>query len=366
MIKYMFPSTASQSTESSQATERLSFKQNNFDLLRLLFALIVCLVHVYKLSENPQLAWLHRVLSSDLAIQAFFVVSGFLIFRSYEQSSSLKSYISKRARRIYPAYFVVILLSAFGLFFASSVNVEQYFSFEWLRYVLVNLFFLNFLQHTLPGVFESNLLPAVNGALWTLKIEVMFYISVPFFVLLFNKLPRHFVLLFFYAASVLYLVICNYLADLTGDELYRVLGRQLPGQLSYFLAGAALFYYLAYFERYAALFLTVAVLILIANQFFVLPALQPLALSVLVVYLGMFHYLGNFGKFGDFSYGVYIFHFPIIQLLLLLQFFRVSPWWLLLISVAATFIAAFASWHLIEKRFLHRSSHYMKTIGRSA
>ena len=89
--------------------------RNNFDLLRLLFAATVCLVHAYDLSGYPQLAWLARVLSPASALKGFFVVSGFLVFMSFERSSSLASYARKRIRRIYPAYFTVVMLCAVAL-----------------------------------------------------------------------------------------------------------------------------------------------------------------------------------------------------------------------------------------------------------
>jgi peptidoglycan/LPS O-acetylase OafA/YrhL len=81
---------------------------NNFDLLRLLFAGMVCLVHAYQLSGQADLLWITRFCSSQIAVESFFVLSGFLIFMSYEKSSSLYSYFSKRIRRIYPAYFIVV------------------------------------------------------------------------------------------------------------------------------------------------------------------------------------------------------------------------------------------------------------------
>jgi len=86
--------------------------KNNFDLLRFLFAGAVCLVHAYQLSGYESLAWIVSVLSSAVAVKSFFVVSGFLIFMSFERSSSIASYAKKRIRRIYPAYATVVLMSA--------------------------------------------------------------------------------------------------------------------------------------------------------------------------------------------------------------------------------------------------------------
>jgi peptidoglycan/LPS O-acetylase OafA/YrhL len=343
-----------------QGERRLA--RNNFDLLRLLFAATVCLVHAYQLSGFQQLAAITAVLSSDVAVKSFFVVSGFLIFMSYERSSSLASYAGKRIRRIYPAYFTVVMLCAIGLAAVSARGPEEYFSVSWVKYVLSNLMFLNFLQPTLPGVFEANHLAAVNGALWTLKIEVMFYLSVPLFVFLFRRFSPLPVLALCYGASVAYAALFAELAAGTGSPLYLELGRQLPGQLSYFMAGAFFYYFLPTFERYAGYFLVAAILVLVAP----LHLLEPFALAAVVAFCGLFLYLGNFGKYGDFSYGVYILHFPIIQLLLHGGWFDASPWWFLTTAITLTSVGAVAMWHLVEKRFLLRNSHYLAASSENA
>ena len=338
-------------------------RANNFDLLRLLFAGTVCLVHVQGLSGFSELEPITRVLSAGMAVKAFFVVSGFLIFMSFERSSSLRAYALKRVRRIYPAYFAVVMLCAIGLVAVSSVNVEDYFSSAWVKYVVSNLLFLNFLHPTLPGVFEGNKIPEVNGALWTLKIEVMFYLSVPLFVILFRRFSHFSVILVTYCASVAHLMLMTSIAESTGSEMYLRLGRQLPGQLSYFMAGAFFYYFLPLFERRCIHFLVAAVIALAINFRYPMPLLEPFALATLVAFFGLFLHVGNFGKYGDFSYGVYILHVPIIQLLLVSGRFSESPWGLLATAVFMTAICAVAMWHLVEKRFLFRSSHYIVAVS---
>ena len=333
--------------------------KNNFDLLRLLFAGTVCLVHTYELSGFQQLRWIRGLLSSEVAIKSFFVVSGFLIFMSYEKSESISSYTKKRFRRIYPAYCTIILFCAFGLLAVSSKSVIEYFSSVWLKYTIANLTFMNFLQLTLPGVFESNRLPFVNGALWTLKIEVMFYAAVPIFVFLFRRLGGFKVIVTIYLLSVGYSELLTKIAENNDSSLYMELSRQLPGQLSYFMAGAFLFYYLSVFERYIIFFLTGAVMALSIDYIFQLPLLEPFALAVIVVFFGLFLYLGNFGKYGDFSYGIYIIHFPVIQLLLHSGWFQHKPWLFLSTVMMITITGAIAMWHIVEKRFLLRNSHYI-------
>ena len=90
----------------------LRLKPNNFDLLRFVFAFIVFLVHSYVLSGADALSIFGKLLSSEIAVKSFFVVSGFLIFMNYENAIDNKRYFLKRARRIYPAYFCVVIICA--------------------------------------------------------------------------------------------------------------------------------------------------------------------------------------------------------------------------------------------------------------
>jgi len=334
-------------------------KENNFDLLRLLFSGTVLLVHAYQISGFQELEVITRVLSSAVAVKSFFVVSGFLIFMSFERSESIACYAKKRVQRIYPAYFTVVMFCALGLLFISSKSAGDYFSIAWVKYVFANLTFLNFLQPTLPGVFGSNNLTAVNGALWTLKIEAMFYLIVPLFVFLFRRFARLPVLMIVYFFSISYVNFLSEIAEQTGVVFYEQLARQLPGQLSYFMAGAFLYYFLPLFERRSGYFLVLAVLIFLAKDFFPLSIFEPFALAIVVVFFGLFLHVGNFGRYGDFSYGVYILHFPVIQLLLYSGWFQESPWYFLMTVILITMGSAIAMWHLVEKRFLFRKSHYI-------
>lgn len=333
---------------------------NNFDLLRFVFAFIVLLVHAHVLSGHEELSVLSEWLSSEIAVKSFFVVSGFLIFMSYENSNNIKSYFEKRIRRIYPAYFFVIVACAFiGVFF-TSYPLNNYFSLPLLKYVAANLLFMNFLFPTLPGVFENNIFHAVNGALWTLKIEAMFYLTVPLIVWTFYKYGRLKTLLAAFIFSVGYSIVMMELERRTGSAIYRELQRQLPGQLVFFLAGAAGYYYLEYLKKYWSWLLCTAVIAFLLKEWLPWLVIEPLALSIVVICLACFRPLVvNFGKFGDFSYGIYITHFPILQALIASQIIKDSPWMLLLVAVALVLITAFLFWHLIEKPFLKKSSHYI-------
>ena len=336
-------------------------RQNNFDLIRLLLALAVCLLHAYELSGAGDLSIIDTLLSGKIAIESFFVISGFLIFMSYEKSRSLVDYFEKRARRIYPAYFFSVTLTALLLSSISERSLSEYFlSSEFIRYITFNLGFLNFLQPDLPGMFSDNRMAAVNGALWTIKIEVMFYLSVPAIVWLCRRAGRMPVLLTLFAASTAYSLIMFSLYESSGRSMYFQLEKQLPGQLRFFIVGAALYYLLPLFERHVKLLVLAAAIYFLARPLGGIEALRPIALGVLVIFFALYNYAGNFCKFGDFSYGVYILHFPIVQTLVQFGAFEANAWLALLTTVALTLTGAALMWHCVEKRWLLKNSHYVR------
>jgi len=336
---------------------------NNFDFLRLLFACIVMFFHCAAISRDLRIEWMSRVFNAELAVQGFFVISGFLIFMSYTNSSNLQEYFSKRVRRIYPAYVSTIFLFAVLLAALSSWNVWQYFSStEFMKYIFNNLLFLNYRQPCLPGgVFAGNPLCAVNGALWTIKIEVMFYLMVPF---IFWAVARYrnrkmAILIGIYIASAMYHIYFSHI------QINSELARQLPGQLMFFVSGGAAYFYFNEFTRYRNILFVPSLVLFIVYHWTVSPVLYyfySLALSVFVVYAAYYlRYLGNFGKIGDLSYGIYIYHFPIIQIFVYFQLFAINPAGSVIAVTLCTALLSFFSWHIIEKQFLKRSSHYVQT-----
>lgn len=313
------------------------------------------------LTQLPKLAALGIYLSAEFAVDAFFVVSGFLIFMSYENSSSIKSYFLKRLRRIAPAYIAVILICSISFFFISSSDLSHYFSFAWLKYILMNVVTLNFLQHNLPGVFDENFMSAVNGALWTIKVEVMFYFSVPIVIFLFTKTNKWLVLTSIYVIAIIYSLTMLYFEQKTGSNLYLILERQLPGQMSFFISGAFLYYCFDRFNKHSTLIFAIGVLMFTASKAMGLYFIYPASLAIIVIYGALiFKYVGNWGRFGDFSFGIYIWHFPLTQLFIQLGYFESNPYLALAVLVLSVMFAAYLSWHFIEKKFLNQNSHYRK------
>jgi peptidoglycan/LPS O-acetylase OafA/YrhL len=325
-------------------------RNNNFDLLRLSFAFVVLLVHMVTLTKSTDLVFLKSYLSAQVAVDGFFVISGFLIVRSFEYSTTLKSYFLKRMRRVYPAYFVVVILSVLVGYFITGDNVESYLSASTFKYLLFNLFFLNFLQPELPGVFADNPLNAVNGALWTIKIEVAFYLTVPIFVKFISRFGALKVLVVVYALSTAYVYLFDYFSEVYQSGFLKQLGRQFPGQLRFFVSGALIYYFLRFFHQNRWMIFVVSLLGICVSG---MEVIYPLCLGVMVIYSALFlPQLLNFANIGDYSFGLYIFHFPIIQTLIHLNIFNDKPYLFAGVAIVVTVLFASVSWNLIEKPFI--------------
>ncbi|WP_294291802.1 acyltransferase [uncultured Chryseobacterium sp.] len=320
--------------------------KNNFDFIRVLLAFIVFVGHLGALSASPDLKIFENS-PIEIAVFGFFVVSGFLIARSYERSSSLKSYIKKRIRRIVPAYLLVVFLCAVLLSLISTYTFQEYFSnIQVYKYLFWNSIFLNFKAPWLPGVFGNQ---AVNGALWTLKIEMSYYFSVPLLFLLFgkNNKYRNISLIVIYFLSLIYL---NYFESLNKISV----AKQLPGTLSYFIPGMLIYFNFDLFIKHKHTLFIIAILTVWIDLIFNIKFFSPMMIGIIVLYIAYsFKFLNNFGKYGDFTYGIYIFHFPIIRTFTTLGLFRDYNSYLMAVACMLVVIAVgISSWHFYEKKFL--------------
>ena len=329
-------------------------RNNNFDMLRMIFAGMVVLFHIAFVSQVPALHGL-TFISSTFAVQAFFFVSGFLVTMSCERTSTLGRYFEKRFRRILPAYLVVIFASAFGLSILSDFGLWQYFSSaEFFRYVGFNSILSNFTAPSLPGVFSNNPDHSVNGSLWTIKIEVAFYCLVPILVFLIKRFGYSKVLLSAFFLSLLWRLGFEALADYYASDFFAKLAKQLPGQLSFF-AGGALSYYRTRDGKKSppawAAFCSIAIYWIADGLIYWIVA--PFAVTLIVYWAAMSApRMWSPAKYGDFSYGLYLYHFPIAQVFVTLNLFDDRPWFGVVGVVFFALLVSIFSWFFVEKRFL--------------
>jgi peptidoglycan/LPS O-acetylase OafA/YrhL len=334
-------------------------RANNFDALRFWAALAVLWSHAFPITlgaESPQPL---TVLSGgqtnlgNIAVAFFFVISGFLITRSFERSSDSWSFVRARVLRIMPALVVVLIGVAFVLGpLVTRVPVSEYLtSSAPYRYVLAHASFSG--ANELPGVFEENPVEHANDSLWTLRYEVVCYGLVC--LLGFARLLNRYVTLGLYIALVATLAVL--------EPLHSIANEDLPGPdrlldfTALFLAGAVLHQWRVPLRANWA-WLCVALVtacVLLGGYKTAQRTLLPYV--VIVLAQGIQWKVPSPIKLGDLSYGIYIYAWPITQLAVMAL---PQPTWLAagLIATPITLVCAWLSWHVIEKRALALKGRY--------
>lgn len=343
---------------------------NNFDALRLLAAGMVVFSHAFLLGadsvEREPLYWLTRgaMNSGSLAVAAFFVISGFLIAKSYADAESATVFLLRRCLRILPALFMVVILSAFVLGPAvSELSLAEYFS----RRAPYEYPFRCFnIQLGLPGVFLHNPYPVtVNGSLWTLRLEIACYLLV--LVLGTAKALGWQSLLAVLVLGLSGRCLLDWVPGGASLDPYFAY-RNLCSLVAYFAAGGLLYVLREWVPQRASLAAIAAGLTALATAAggAVFSLAFALAGSYALIWLALSRRvrLRRWGRYGDFSYGVYIFSFPLQQLVVTLDS-PAQPWWLnLLYSLPLIALAAFASWHCVEKHALSLKQVVGKRVRR--
>ena len=290
----------------------------NFDLMRLIAALLVVVSHTYPLAgQAPVRIWGVEDLGA-LGVSIFFVISGYLVTGSYQRDP--KSYLVKRLLRIEPGLIVSLVVTVVALGFFTTAPAAEYWSKAAL-YVLRNAL-LYPATYDLPGVFETVALPnVVNGVLWTLRLEFTFYL-----VLMLIRARLALVLALTAACGVVWLVMTFTHPNWADERATRIAFLGARNGLLFF-AGAALFLTRARIPLWIGV---------VAAAVF--PLIGPLALPFAV--LG----LSRPGKLkADLSYGIYIYAFPIQQILA--GYGQLN----LLTAVLAVLPFAAFSWFLVER-----------------
>jgi peptidoglycan/LPS O-acetylase OafA/YrhL len=183
---------------------------------------------------------------------------------------------------------------------------------------------------------------------------VGFYPCLPLIVWLMRRLGPNRVLAAGFVASVAWLYGCWWMSIDHGPAWGEV-ARQLPGQFCLFAVGMALRHNREAFARWRWHLMAAAFLLcLLRAPEALAPLTDPLVLGVLAIGFATGPYVGYRAPLGDLSYGVYLWHFPIIQLLVAWHAFDAQPWTLVAVAVVLALSAALLSWHLVERRFLVR------------
>ena len=350
----------------SQRADSTAFRVNNFDLLRILAATQVLVIHSMARLGIPVpggLKWLEWF----PGVPIFFVISGYLVSASFERQRNIARYFKNRFLRIYPGLWVCIGVTAI-VTTALGYRRAHLLDFVWLPVQLLGVIYTpDFLKHFGAGTY--------NGALWTIPIELQFYLMLPlvYFASRRFRLGKLAVPLFLALFIAMSLMISYTLPgfgtpqETRIDKLVRytfvssfylfllgILLQRLQAFRSKLIAGRALYWSTGY------------VLLRLALPDELSPALTVLCYLVLGICAVSVAYtipraseLILHGQ--DISYGVYIYHGLIINLLI--DFAMRRGLYEVGVVAIATFVIAVISWKLVEQPFLRKKKRRPEAIS---
>jgi peptidoglycan/LPS O-acetylase OafA/YrhL len=326
-------------------------RRNNFDTVRLLAALSVLFSHSFLVAEGSEANEPFVRLTGNqcvlglIGVFVFFVISGYLVTASYCRAPAPAGFSLRRILRIFPGLAVNTLVC--GCVVApliTTLPLAAYFASPELRTYLVDMITLTAGAPPLPGVlFEDNTVGLiVNGSLWTLRYEVMMYLTVVILgVLRMLRLSTCLALLGIGLAGVYFEKELTPLGDLAAWAW--MLGPFAAGMCLHFLRGRIPWDWRLALAAVAALVLFVWMGRLIM--------LFPLAGAYLVIWFALRYdgWLDYARHVGDLSYGIYIYGWPVEQCVMHASGGRANWWQIFLCSTAISLAAGWLSWHLVEK-----------------
>ena len=346
--------------------------ENNFNLIRLLAALQVVVWHS---NEHLNLGINDRVIdfiSYFPGVPIFFTISGFLIINSYYRNSDIRQYTINRLLRIYPALWVSLIFTIILLIIFGILNMSNIFSKSFLAYLLTQI---SFFQFYTPDILRSWGVGTPNGSLWTIVVELQFYLILPFLANLIRK--NELFIYLFMGLSLLINILLRVQVESVFIKLIRV---SILPYFFYFLIGIVAYKYWAKIKKniigkgmyWLSLYF---IYILITNYLGLYkPSYNPnfygflgnLILSGLILSLAYSKVkltnkiLGN----NDFSYGMYIYHMIIVNSVLSIDYLN-NKFLNFIIVLVSTILLSYLSWNFIEYPILNiKKKIYTKIKGK--
>ena len=357
--------------------EHGDYRNNNIGFIRLIASCMIFYEHLnhhlLRSQENAfhfnEIVFFQSIIFRPffLSLCIFFILSGYLVTKSWDKAKCPSEFILKRILRLYPGYFFMFLVVCVCLVisFGAQILVPQTIT-HLAHSVLTDILVLR-MDNTFNHFFINNYYETINHSLWTLIFEIMAY---------FITLGSGLLILKFQHIKQFHILLCIFLLIISivfiggVPQQHQELMPNLSGFYSMFYFGLYLVSAYVMGALYAVVNLGVKSLLRVSilgalgliaigfNIFFnwwgenISLLLNLIFLPPLLLYIS--HHVKtwfcNFERYGDYSYGIYIYHLPVIIFFIIS--YGVERDGFIILSALTTFILAFISWHLVEKRAL--------------
>lgn len=331
-------------------------ENNNFDLIRLISALLVLIHHSSSILYGHPLTFdpFQRLIGMDmgkLGVITFFIISGFLIAKSWDSKKSVLSFTFSRFFRIYPAAITVILFSVlfFGYFITTLPFNEFIIHPTTLRYLQnVSLFGI---YHFLPETLMNNPTSGINGSLWTMPYELTCYLFLGIIGLTSILKSKYLTLATFISALLCLTIFQTELKNIVIPIIQIDLIRFYP-LLLFFFSGVV-YYKLKNLIEYRIIIALLILIILFLIQTYLTQSINAkiIGLPYLVFTIAFWKKVPStfLTRDKDLSYGFYLYAFPIQQLIVYHLKDNLNLLSFIILSIPITFVMALFSWNYIEK-----------------
>jgi peptidoglycan/LPS O-acetylase OafA/YrhL len=345
---------------------------NSFDVVRLVLASLVVLEHSYFLIDNETTRDPVSILSGgqtnsgQLAVYMFFSLSGFLVTSSLLDSSGVVSFLIKRIARVVPGFLVATAVGCLIVGPLTSNDLVQFFHEQNWRNIIIEALALK--QVGVRGILQGNPIQLVHGTLWSIVYEFNCYLLLALFGILGLMRPPCFVLLYASIAVALAAAMAVGLPSIDNGILGLLISSpdNWPVLFPFFFVGSAFFVFRSYIPKSGALLVASVTWIIIS--FCLGGAYWALLLGgtyvILFASLSAALQVKVFGRRIDLSYGVYLYGWPVQQLLLFYSGMKLPALALFAIALPMSYVIAWLSWTLVERPSLGLVRHRSWRDGR--
>lgn len=346
-------------------------KNNAIGFMRTAFALLVIIGHSFHLGGfGPDT--LTRFSSGTLAfgtvaVLGFFILSGYLITASFVYASSVWRYLWNRFLRIMPAFWVALVVVAFGFapfsYFLEHGTLNGFLITNAggpLDYIMKNIG-LYIGQYSISGLISDIPWPnAFNGSLWTLVYEATGYLLIAVFGI-FGVFKKHSKIVLGATLTMFGLYVMDTAVPGSAGNILPVFrDAQLLPLMLFFFAGSTWYLYEDKIPMSSKYFVLAAILYVLSVRFGFYALVGPATFVYLVFYLAARFPIKSFDRKADFSYGIYIYAFPVQQILAQIGLQSTGVWIYSLIAAILTLPFAVASYYLVERPALKLKSAQLR------